>query len=73
MRVFATDEQALATARRAIADGLDRKLPALQRVYFYMPSSTRAEDKGEILTNLGGLIVAPPRVFHTVQSTPRGP
>jgi uncharacterized protein (DUF924 family) len=34
---FATDPQALAAARRAIAAGYDRRVPDLLRPFFYMP------------------------------------
>jgi uncharacterized protein (DUF924 family) len=36
-RAFATDLQALNAALHAIANGFDRKLPALQRAFFYLP------------------------------------
>jgi len=36
-RAFATDTAALGAARGAIAEGLDRQLPPLRRVFFYMP------------------------------------
>jgi uncharacterized protein (DUF924 family) len=36
-RAFATDTAALGVARGAIAEGLDRQLPPLRRVFFCMP------------------------------------
>jgi uncharacterized protein (DUF924 family) len=36
-RAFATDTAALSVARGAIADGFDRQLPPLRRVFFYLP------------------------------------
>jgi uncharacterized protein (DUF924 family) len=36
-RAFATDALALAVARAAIARGLDEKVPAERRVFFYLP------------------------------------
>ena len=36
-RAFATDSAALSVAHSAIAEGLDRRLPPLERVFFYMP------------------------------------
>jgi uncharacterized protein (DUF924 family) len=36
-RAFASDGQALAVARRAIARGLDRELPAAGRMFLYLP------------------------------------
>jgi uncharacterized protein (DUF924 family) len=36
-RAFATDTAALDVARGAIAEGFDRQLPPLRRVFFYLP------------------------------------
>ena len=36
-RAFATDEAALDLAKRAIAEGIDLKLPPEQRAFVYMP------------------------------------
>jgi uncharacterized protein (DUF924 family) len=36
-RAFATDEAALALAKRAIAEGLDSRLPPEQRAFIYLP------------------------------------
>jgi uncharacterized protein (DUF924 family) len=36
-RAFATDTAALSVVRGAIAEGFDRQLPPLRRVFFYMP------------------------------------
>jgi uncharacterized protein (DUF924 family) len=36
-RAFATDRQALALAKRAVADGIDMKLPPRQRTFIYLP------------------------------------
>jgi uncharacterized protein (DUF924 family) len=36
-RAFATDAKALAVAKRALAEGFDRELPALQRQFLYLP------------------------------------
>jgi uncharacterized protein (DUF924 family) len=36
-RAFATDAAALSVARGAIAEGFDRRLPPLRRVFFYLP------------------------------------
>ena len=36
-RAFATDEEALALAKRAIAEGLDQELTRDERVFLYMP------------------------------------
>ena len=40
---FAGDAKALATAQRAIAQGLDQQLPAVTRIFFYLPLE-HAED-----------------------------
>jgi uncharacterized protein (DUF924 family) len=48
-RAFAGDEQALALARHAVARGLDRALPPLQRSFAYLPfehsEDLRAQDE----------------------------
>jgi uncharacterized protein (DUF924 family) len=36
-RAFATDTAALDVARSAIAEGFDRQLPPLRRIFFYLP------------------------------------
>ena len=36
-RAFATDERALAVAKRALASGFDRELPVDQRLFLYLP------------------------------------
>jgi uncharacterized protein (DUF924 family) len=36
-RAFATDEQALAIASRALAEGFDRQMPVDQRLFLYLP------------------------------------
>ena len=48
-RAFATDTAALGVARGAIAEGFDRQLPPLRRVFFYMPfeHSERITDQDE--------------------------
>ena len=42
-QAFATDPLALDLSRRSVQDGLDMKLPLLQRIFVYMPF-THAED-----------------------------
>jgi uncharacterized protein (DUF924 family) len=42
-RAFATDSKALVLAETAVAQGVDRQLPPLQRVFIYMPFE-HAED-----------------------------
>ena len=46
-RAFATDKEALALAKQAIAAGVDAKLPRAQRAFIYMPfqHSENAEDQ----------------------------
>jgi uncharacterized protein (DUF924 family) len=57
-RAFATDPSALALAKRAIAEGIDRKLAPEQRAFVYLPFQ-HAEDAGdqtrsvELFTALG--------------------
>jgi len=45
-RAFATDAQALLLAKRAIADGIDAKLPPEQRAFIYLPFQ-HSEDRNE--------------------------
>jgi uncharacterized protein (DUF924 family) len=45
-RAFATDEEALALAKRAVAEGLDQKLTRDQRVFLYMPFQ-HSEDRDD--------------------------
>jgi len=45
-RSYATDEKALATAKRAVDRGLDRELPPLRRAFLYMPFM-HSEDLGD--------------------------
>jgi uncharacterized protein (DUF924 family) len=45
-RAFATDGAALALAKRAIEEGIDAKLPPVQRAFLYMPFQ-HAEDEGD--------------------------
>jgi uncharacterized protein (DUF924 family) len=57
-RAFATDEAALALAKRAIAEGAADKLPPKQRAFIYMPfqHSEDADDQArsiELFTALG--------------------
>lgn len=51
-RAFATDDQALAVARRALDAGFDRQLAVEQRQFFYMPfmHSERLEDQERCVT-----------------------
>ncbi|CAN5790850.1 DUF924 family protein [soil metagenome] len=46
-RTYATDDKALGAARQALEKGHDRKLPAFQRHFFYMPfmHSEEVEDQ----------------------------
>ncbi len=48
-RAFATDAAALGVARGAIAEGFDRQLPPLRRLFFYLPfeHSERLADQDE--------------------------
>ena len=45
-RAFATDEEALALAKRAIAEGLDQELTRDERVFLYMPFQ-HSEDRDD--------------------------
>jgi uncharacterized protein (DUF924 family) len=45
-RAFATDEPALALAKRAIAEGVDAKLTPEQRAFIYVPFQ-HSEDKAD--------------------------
>lgn len=46
-RAFATDEAALALAERAIAKGVDMKLPPEQRAFLYMPFQHTEDRDGQ--------------------------
>lgn len=57
-RAFATDQAALALAKRAIGEGLDTRLPPEQRAFIYMPfqHSEARDDQArsiELFTSLG--------------------
>jgi uncharacterized protein (DUF924 family) len=56
-RAFATDTAALSVARGAIAEALDRRLPPLQRAFFYMPfeHSEQISDQDESVRLCGEL------------------
>lgn len=45
LQAFATDPQALAIAEAAIAQGFDRAVPPLMRMFFYLPLE-HSEDRG---------------------------
>lgn len=57
-RAFATDTQALAIARAAVAGGLDQELPAARRLFIYLPfehseSLADQEQAVALMTSLG--------------------
>lgn len=47
-RVFATDKDALAIARQAIAKGFDQMLPPEQRIFLYLPFERSEKPKDQI-------------------------
>lgn len=49
-QMFAYDSQALALAKEGIAQGMDQKLPLIQRVFFYMPLEHAEEDEAQQLS-----------------------
>jgi uncharacterized protein (DUF924 family) len=51
-RAFATDGAALALAKRASEEGVDAKLPPVQRAFLYMPFQ-HAEDEGDQARSVG--------------------
>lgn len=66
-QAFATDSQALAAAKRAIAHGFDQQLPPIQRIFLYLPleHSEEIADQQQSVEQFRQLAAASPDLQDT--------
>ncbi len=68
-QAFATDEQARAIAKWAIAQGWDRTLHPIQRIFFYLPleHSEQLSDQHQSIACYRALVAEQPSLSNTVE------